>query len=298
MSVTILEDGKWLKRCRRAALAVFVSTGPALAVGVALLEPGCFVFGSGPSAVGQGRQYESGDPQYDQFFTLLYQLQVDLGKAPELELKIRTDLAAALQLQEDPSPSELGKRIKKQTEQIAGAGTGLKVQLNEDADDDDEARVEIQTVGKTLTPQDDKLVRVIERAARDALALMVHMKKSDRQLDKMRADVMTLMQQADARFRKSVGKKNEVKKNLEDAQQLMPLMSTRAREVAQTAKVFIKQLEDSAHTDDGSFAPPPPPPEPEFEEEDAGPPPPPPKGSKPAPAPKKKPTGPAADFEP
>jgi hypothetical protein len=297
MSVTILDDENWLKRCRNVVLAAFVSAGPALAVGVALLEPGCFFFGSGPSAVGQGRQYESGDRQYDEFFTLLYQLQVDLGRAPDQEKKIRTDLAAALQLQ-DASPSELGKRIKKQTEQIAGAGTGLKVQLNEDADDDDEARAEIQTVGKTLTPQDEKVVRVIERAARDELTLMVRMKKSDRQLDKLRADVMTLMQQADARFRKSVGKKKEVEKNLEDAQQLMPLMSTRAREVAQTAKVFIKQLEDAAHTDDGSFAAPPPPPEPEFEEEDAGPPPPPPKGSKPAPAPKKKPTGPAADFEP
>jgi len=228
---------------------------------------------------------------------VLYQLQLDLGKAPEEEKKIRTDLATALQLQEEPLPASLGKKIKKQAEQIAAAGTGLKVQLNEDADDDDEARAEIQTVGKTLTPQDDKVVRAVERAARDALALMVRMKKSDRQLDKLRADTMTLMQQADARFRKSVSKKGEVKKNLEDAQQLLPLMSTRAREVAETAKRLIKQIEDSAHTDDGSFAPPPPPPEPEFEEEDAGAPPPPPaKGSKPAP--KKKPTGPAADFEP
>jgi hypothetical protein len=296
MPVTILDDKRWLNRCRSVALAALVSAGPTLAVGAALLEPGCFVFGSGPSAVGQGRQYTSGDPQFDEFFTVLYQLQVDLGKAPEREKKIRTDLAAALQLQEEPSAVSLAKKIKKQTEQIAGAGTGLKVQLNEDADDDDEARADIQTVGKTLTPQDEKVVRAIERAAREALTLMVRMKKSDRQLDKLRADAMTLAQQADARFRKSVGKKTEVKKNLEDAQQLMPLMSTRAREVAQATKTFIKQVEESAHTDDGSFAPPPPPPEPEFEEADAGPPPPPAKGSKPAP--KKKPTGPAADFEP
>jgi len=297
MSVTILDYKRRLRRCLRIAATLFVSAGPALAVGAALLQPGCFVFGSGPSAVGQGRQYTSGDPQFDEFFSVLYQLQVDLGKAPDQEKKIRTDLAAALAFQDEPSASLLGKKIKTQTQQIAGAGTGLKVALNEDADDEDEAKADIQTVGKALTPQDEKVVRAIERAAREALALMVRMKKGDRQLDKLRADAVTLAQQADARFRKSVGKKNEVEKNLEDAQQLMPLMSTRAREVAETAKKFIKQIEESAHTDDGSFAPPPPP-EPEFEVEDAGPPPPPAKGSKPAPAPKKKPTGPAADFEP
>ena len=57
---------------KRAALGfAALSTGfvPASAVSLAILQPGCGIFGSpGPSAVGQGRQYQSGDPTFDQFF--------------------------------------------------------------------------------------------------------------------------------------------------------------------------------------------------------------------------------------
>jgi hypothetical protein len=283
-------------------VTVLGSSGPALALTGTLVLPGCFVFGSGPSLVGQGKQYQSGDAQYDEFFAQVYELQVELARAPDQEKKIRTDLATAVAVEGEPSPQSIGKKIRKSVEQLAAAGTGLKADINEDAEDDGEANAKIEPIGQPLTPTDEKLVRIVERGASDALALMVRMKKHERRLDKLRSHAVALQSNVDATFRKSVAKRTEVKKNLDDAQTMLPIMSTRARDVAEAAKAIAKQLEEAAHSDDGSFAPPPPPPEPEFEEEETPPAPPPAKpGAKPGAAAPKKPapaTGPNADFEP
>src|SRR5690606_35607590 len=84
---------------KRAALGIAaLSTGfvPASAVSLAILQPGCGIFGSpGPSAVGQGRQYQSGDPTFDQFFAQLYELQVEVARAPKREEEIRQEIAKA-----------------------------------------------------------------------------------------------------------------------------------------------------------------------------------------------------------
>ena len=76
---------------------------------------------------------------------------------------------------------------------------------------------------------------------------------------------MALDQQVDAAFRLGgPSKKSEVRKNLNDARTLMPLMGGRADEVIESARTTVKKLEEAMHTDDGSFnKPPPPPPPPE-----------------------------------
>ena len=50
----------------------------ALCLGASSLT-GCALFGGGgPSTVAQGKYYSSGNPQYDQYFIELYELQVQM----------------------------------------------------------------------------------------------------------------------------------------------------------------------------------------------------------------------------
>jgi hypothetical protein len=78
-----------------------------VALSLALLQPGCMFGGGGPSAVGQGQQYRSGDATFDQFFSELHELQVELAKAPADEKENRIALAKklGLELEEEAAPA-------------------------------------------------------------------------------------------------------------------------------------------------------------------------------------------------
>jgi hypothetical protein len=64
------------------------------------------------SDVAQGRQYQSGDPTYDQFFTAVHDLQVQMGKAPAKEEELRMALGKALGVEpeeiEEPASAPAG----------------------------------------------------------------------------------------------------------------------------------------------------------------------------------------------
>ncbi|MBX3129284.1 MAG: hypothetical protein KF718_21380 [Polyangiaceae bacterium] len=64
---------------------------------VAAAQPACGVFGSrGPSEVAEGRKFVTGDPMYDQFFSQVFDLSVELNEAPEKEKSLRIALARQL----------------------------------------------------------------------------------------------------------------------------------------------------------------------------------------------------------
>jgi hypothetical protein len=80
--------------------------GPAL-LALTALQPACMLGGRGPSAVGQGQEYRSGDANFDQFFAGLYELQVEMASAPKLEKENRLALAKKLgiELEEEAPPA-------------------------------------------------------------------------------------------------------------------------------------------------------------------------------------------------
>jgi hypothetical protein len=239
---------------------------------VLLSLPACFVFGStGPSLVGQGRKYTSGDPTFDEFFGTLHRHQVEMAKAPGMEKEIRKRLAGDLKMEKSVSGSLLTKKVGKVAAQLADAGTGLKLEVpqavdDDAADEDDDtpskaSPVSLKPVGRELQGDEETFVKSVERAARSEFKLLARMEARKRQLEKLKSTVAALDAQVDSTFRLGgPKKKSEVRKNLQDANTLIPLMIARADDVGGNAKKFLKKLGEVVNTDKGQFSAPAPPP--------------------------------------
>jgi hypothetical protein len=257
-----------LKSCTKktiaaAATALGASFGPALILGVSLAQPACFVFGSGgPSMVGQGKKYQSGDPQFDEFFAELYALQLEMGKTPEREKEIRQELARLTRSDPDTSSTMLAKKVEKRLEELAEAGSGTQLTLD-GAEGVGKASVSLELSGKELAGEDKSFVEGAAKVARDQAELLNRMREISSLLERMRALSIALDQQVDAAFRKGgPSKKSEVRKNLEDSRTLMPLMAGRATETAENTKSALKRLAEAMNTKESVKVeePPPPPP--------------------------------------
>jgi len=261
-----------LAREWRRSLGVRLGTLAGLFALALLALPGCFVFGStGPSRVGQGKKYTSGDPTFDEFFVTLHGHQVDMAKAPGMEKEIRKRLASDLKMEQGVSGALLTKKVGKVASQLADAGTGLKLEVpdkvdDEAADEDDDvpskaSPVSLKTAGREPQGDEQVFVKAVERAARSEFKLLARMDKRKRQLEKLKGTIMALDAQVDSTFRLGgPKKKSEVRKNLQDANTLIPLMIARADDVGGNARKFLKKLEEVASTDKGQFAVPLPPP--------------------------------------
>ena len=129
---------------------------------LASLTAGCGILGSpGPSAVSQGQKYQSGDPTFDEFFTNVYDLQIELAKAPESEKKIRESLAKKVKLDEGSSASMLSKKLGKRTEELAAAGTGVKLEVK-GLEAGEDASADMSVKGKDLEGDDKEMVDAIK----------------------------------------------------------------------------------------------------------------------------------------
>ena len=300
---------KFSARRRFAAVATALTSSfvPATAViGVALVQPACFVFGSpGPSMVGQGKKYESGDPNFDQFFAQLYEVQLEMAKASAMEKDARQELIKATKSDPDASATLLAKKVEKRAKEVAEAGTGIKLSVD-GLEGSATPTVELKTFGKDPSGDDKELFDALEKTAKEEAKLLGRLRDVERQLEQMRALSIALDQQVDSAFRKGgPAKKAEVRKNLEDSRTLMPLMVARAQETADAARTALKKLSDAADTE-GSYKkeePPPPPPPPEETPDAEGKPKPKPKpgpgpGTAAPPPPKPPPAQPPPDFEP
>jgi hypothetical protein len=261
-----------LKSCTKttiavAATALGTSFGPALIVGVSLAQPACFVFGSGgPSMVGQGKKYQSGDPQFDEFFAELYELQIEMSRAPGREKEIRQEIAKITKSDPDTSSTMLAKKVEARVQEIAEAGSGVRLAV-EGLEGSSRANVALEVEGKELSGDDKSFVDAIEKTAKEEAQLLSRMREASSLLDRMRALSVALDQQVDTAFRKGgPSKKGEVRKNLEDSRTLMPLMAARASETAEAAKSTLKRLAEAMNTKDNYTKEEPPPPPPPVEE--------------------------------
>ena len=90
---------------------------------------GC-VGNRGPSDVSQGRQYSSGNAEYDEFFSEVHQLQVMLGKAPDRERAIRQQLSQALGIDGASRAEEIAAALSKRAGQLGKPPAKLKLELS------------------------------------------------------------------------------------------------------------------------------------------------------------------------
>lgn len=250
-----------MRRGRSSRVTAFCAALAALGVTATLpAAPGCGLIvkrAGGPSNVSQGLLYEAGEPAYDEFFRSLHQLQLKLAGAPEQEKRIRQRLAKRLGADDEASSSLLAKAVAKHAERLAEAGIILRMKVEGlDEEEGDKPAAVLELGGKEPDREDKKIIRAVDRAAKQAADLIYEMRQSEAALGKLSDQAAALEAGVDATFGTRGGNGPEVRQNLQDAQRLFPLMVTRTEEVAEAAESVLGELEKVANTADKAAATP------------------------------------------
>ena len=235
----------------------------ALCVGIATCSlclcalPGCATLGANkPSTVAQGKYYSSGEARYDEFFISLYWMQVAMADAPRVPEAERLALAKALNLPPNVDSAAIAERVRDEAQKLSHAGVHLRLDHNPAADKFAQASV---TLRSNARPKDDPNAAVfaqVEQSGTNLLRSIDDMTQGEENLAKLEPQAATLTAGADAAFADThFGKLDEVKKNLADARQLLPLMHTRASDVRHASEALLLELSKAVNTDDGSLGP-------------------------------------------
>ncbi|HWZ87670.1 MAG TPA: hypothetical protein VNW92_02435 [Polyangiaceae bacterium] len=251
MSVTSIST---LTARRTRALAVSVC------LGATQLLPGCAVFGGGgPSLVAQGKYYSSGNPQYDEFFIALYQLQVEMAGAPSAVDAERQNLAQALGLSPETPADGLAQRLREEALKLSRTGLRMKLEQNASLDKPEAASANIVA---TYRPKDNAAASLISKVETSATVLLrtdSQMKAAETLLAKLEVQSINLDADVPKAFAEArVGKQGEVKKNLADAQKLITLMKARGDDVHTQSEQLLTAVSKAVNTDDGALSAPPP----------------------------------------
>jgi hypothetical protein len=239
-----------------------------LALGLGLGTPGCGLISlSGPSTVAQGKYYVSGNQQFDAFFLELYRLQVRLAEAPNELAKARTDLAQSAGVEPSTPNPELADKLHGALEKLIAGGIRVKIEVTSpDPPDPKAATASLKTSGN---PRDSarSLITTIESALTTLVKLRAEMQLAKPRLSELQLLVGQLDGQVDSAFDLGgMSKRREVRRNLQDALKVIPLMTERASEVEAASTELATLVAEKAGTDDGSVglapAPAPEPPKP------------------------------------
>ncbi|MEO6601250.1 MAG: hypothetical protein ABIQ16_15330 [Polyangiaceae bacterium] len=237
----------------RSALTVGVA-----AVGICFAAlPGCAaVDANRPSTVARGKYYSSGEAHYDEFFISLYWMQVAMADAPRVPENERLALAKALSLPPGSDTSALGARLREEAQRLSLAGIHLRLDQTPAPDKFAQASV---TLRSSARPKDDPsavLLRQVEQSGTNLLRSIDDMTQGEENLRKFAPQAANLDAVAEVAFADTrVGKLGEVRKNLADARQLIPLMLARATEVHHESEALLLELSKAVNTDDGSLGP-------------------------------------------
>lgn len=209
---------------------------------LAIVLAGC-VQSRGPSDVSQGKHYTSGNPEYDEFFGRVYELQVSLGAAPNRERAIRQHLSAALDIDQESRAEEIAEALGKRVGRIGKPGTTLKLTLSGMEEGGTPAFV-LTTTGTVSDPKDKAMVEAVEQAGKDAAALLADARRASAATDGLRKEAPTLETGVDQKFAAAgPGKKGDVSRNLNDAERLIPLMASRATDIEERTSELLRKLE-------------------------------------------------------
>ena len=223
-----------------AALCIRVSAASMIA-----LAPACSLMMNtgGSTSVAAGKLYEPGEADYDAFFKDLYEIQLLMGQAPERESGARARVAKALDLPEGSTNEAIGDGVYERAALLAKAGVMLKMSLS-GMEEGGSPAATVVTIGDVKADKDKSLVLALETAAKEDAELLASLRKTKKPLDKMRGTGAALETRVDRAFAAtSKAKKDEVRANLEDARQLIPLMSSRGDEVQQQTAHFLTSLQ-------------------------------------------------------
>jgi hypothetical protein len=225
------------------------------------LASGCSLFApKGPSDVARGEYYAAGKPEFDSFFIVLHDKQVELLAAPQEPSNARQNLTLALGLTADASDESLKERLSQELKKLAAQGLRMRLDVPAPTPALDASttlyasETSINTPLRAALPQEGtRLVRSRNR-----------MLKSKLELEKLNVTGITLEGSVDQAFRvEGPWKRDEVRRNLTDGQKVITIMQARAQEVADLDQKLLSLLTEVVSTDPTlgkapTYAPPPP----------------------------------------
>jgi hypothetical protein len=221
---------------------------PAGALVVATAVPGCMFGSPKPSNVAQGKAYAPGEPTYDQFFGELFRLQLAMGQAPDREAALRARIARAAGLAQESTADEIIANLERSAVRLAKGGVLLRLTVA-GLEDDGAPTAKLVTTGVASNPKDAALVGALDQSAKDAAALLAELRSTKPLIERLQDRPAELGPRVDESFQsRSASKRSEVRKNLTDAGQLLPLMGTRSHDLARQLTSFLKKLEKVAST--------------------------------------------------
>lgn len=224
---------------------------------------GCQFFGlAGPTTVGQGRQYATGNKEFDEYFLELYQFQVKLAEAPAELQTARETLAKAAEVEPQKPNAELVDKLHARLEKMIASGVRVKLEVTApDPPDPAQTSASVKHSGTPSTADSELLTR-IETSLTTLAKLRAGMALAPPRLTELRLLAGQLDAQVNEAFDLgSSAKRSEVRANLDDAVKVIALMLDRAKQVETQSTELVTLLLDKAGTDDGSVgnAPPTPP---------------------------------------
>ena len=229
-----------LERRPVCSLKVALLVSLALVSGCGLLAP------SGPSDVARGEYYAAGKPEFDSFFIVLHEKQVQLLGAPNEPAEARKNLTQILGLTPDASDDSLKERLVQELRNLAGQGLRVRLDVPAPSATIDASATLYTSDTNTATPLRAALPREATRLVRSRNRLL----DSKTELEKLNVMGITLEGKVDASFRTDgPWKRDEVRKNLADGQKLITLMQARAQEVVDLDQNLLALLTDVASTD-------------------------------------------------
>lgn len=221
-----------------------------------LLLSGCgALYSNGPTDVARGEYHSAGRPEYDSFFILLHEKQVELLSAPQEPRAAREGLTSVLGLTAEASEDVLTERLRQQLQKLANQGLNVRLEIPPPSPSSDASATLHASEETVLTPLRVTLPHEATRLVR-ARNRMVSTRA---ELEKLRVMGITLEGDVDRAFRaQGPWKRDEVRANLSDGQKVITLMQARANEVEASASQLLGMLGAVAVTDPNLGRPVPP----------------------------------------
>lgn len=220
----------------------------------------CGVFAAqGPTDVARGEYYAAGKPAFDSFFIRLHQLQVELLAAPDEPKLARSSLTEAVGLTPQASDDSLSSRLRDELKKLESQGLRVRLDVPDSPAADASA-----TLYTNENPTPSALRSKLPDAATRLVRSRNRMQHTRDQLEKLRVTGIELEANIDRDFRiEGPWKRDEVRRNLVDAQKLITLMQARAQDVQDSDKKLLSLVASAVTTDPNlgkavAYTPPPP----------------------------------------
>ncbi len=208
---------------------------------------GCGLFAaSGPTEVARGEYYSAGRPEYDGFFIVLHEKQVELLTAPSEPREARLQLTEAVSLTPEASDDALSERIGQEAKKLAIRGLRLRLDTPEPSRTLDASATLYTSDAATDTPLRSSLPQAATKLVRSRNRMLF----TQAELEKLRVTGINLESKIDQAFRTNgPWKRDEVRRNLADGQKLITLMQSRAQEVENESRLLLTLVAAAATTD-------------------------------------------------